>query len=69
MYQPWNKFLAVIAEDEKMSAWLNVLPKQLDDFLNSSEGELFKGYIKLFQRTEVFQTSSLNLNKDYVRLG
>lgn len=69
MYQPWNKFLAVIAEDEKMSAWLNVLPKQLDDFLNSSEGELFKGYIKLFQRTEVFQTSSLNLNKDYVRFG
>lgn len=69
MYQPWNKFLAIVAKDERMNSWLNVLPGQLDSFINSPEGEIFKKYLKLYQRLENFKTSDLDLTSSYVRFG
>ena len=69
MYQPWNKFLADIAEDERLCSWLNVLPNDLTKFLASDEGKQFRKYQKLFIRLKDLKTSAFNLNQDYVSFG
>lgn len=69
MFSPFNEFLAQIAQDEKMSAWLNVLPAQLTQFLSSQDGEQFRKYQKLFVRLESLKNASFDLNTPYVRFG
>jgi tRNA (mo5U34)-methyltransferase len=69
MYQPWNRFLAQIAEDERLASWLNVLPQNLSEFLKSSEGQQFYKYQKLFVRLKELKTSIFDFNTEYVSFG
>lgn len=69
LYAPWNSFLANIATKDKLDAWLKCLPSQLEEFLNSKEGDEFKKYIKVLERTASISSSSYDFCTDYVTVG
>ena len=69
MFTPFNTFLETIAGDRQLSRWLTRLPADLEAFLKSAEGQEFRRYEKILERTRSLHADTLNLNQPYVSFG
>lgn len=69
MFSPFNKFLEIIAGDPSLGRWLTRLPQDLENFLKSAEGQEFRRYEKILERTRPLHAESLNLKQPYVSFG
>ena len=63
MFSPFNKFLEIIAGDPSLGRWLTRLPQDLENFLKSAEGQEFRRYEKILERTRPLHAESLNLKQ------
>ena len=61
-YAPWDEFLALIAPDEKLAPWLRVLPAQLERFMESGEGKIYRNLTRRLRRFNGRKAARLDLN-------
>ncbi len=69
MFGIWQDFLANIATQDKLAKWLQTLPNDLQNFVNSKEGEEFYKHLKKLERFQNFKSDKFNLNTEYVSFG
>ena len=69
MFAPFDNYLEIIAKDPLLCNWLTRLPLDLQNFLKSSEGQEFRRYEKILERTRSLTSDTLDLNTEYVSCG
>ena len=69
MFAPFDNYLEIIAKDSLLCNWLTRLPLDLQNFLKSSEGQEFRRYEKILERTRSLTSDTLDLNTEYVSCG